>query len=77
MKGIGEGLAGLRMSLGVSQVELSKQMEVVQSRVSAIEGSENVTMNVLIEYLRALGASQLVMTAVFDDSSYEIARFSL
>lgn len=67
---VGAGLALLRTTLGVSQVDLATEMGVVQSRVSAIEGSVNLTTDVLASYLRGLGARQLVFTAVFDESRF-------
>lgn len=60
---IAAGLAGLREGAGVSQRELAKRIGVSQPRVAAIERSENVTIDVLQQYVESLGA-ELEVTAV-------------
>lgn len=60
---IASSLAELREGAGVSQRELAKRIGVSQPRVAAIERSENVTIDVLQQYVESLGA-QLEVAAV-------------
>lgn len=48
-------LTALREDAGVSQRELAKRLGVSQPRVAAIERSHNVTIEVLKQYVEALG----------------------
>jgi transcriptional regulator with XRE-family HTH domain len=49
------GLTALREEAGLSQRELAKRIGVSQPRVAAIERSHNVTLDVLEDYVDALG----------------------
>lgn len=49
-------LTALREEAGLSQRELAKRLGVSQPRVAAIERSHNVTIEVLEQYVEALGA---------------------
>ena len=49
-------LTALRESAGLSQRELAGRIGVSQPRVAAIERSQNVTIDVLEQYVTALGA---------------------
>ena len=49
------GLTALREEAGLSQRDLAKRIGVSQPRVAAIERSQNVTLEVLEEYVDALG----------------------
>jgi transcriptional regulator with XRE-family HTH domain len=49
------GLTALREKAGVSQRELADRIGVSQPRIAAIERSRNVTINVLEQYVKALG----------------------
>jgi transcriptional regulator with XRE-family HTH domain len=49
------GLTALREEAGLSQRELAKRIGVSQPRVAAIERSQNVTLEVLEEYVDAIG----------------------
>jgi transcriptional regulator with XRE-family HTH domain len=49
------GLTALREEAGLSQRELAKRIGVSQPRVAAIERSRNVTLDVLEEYIDAIG----------------------
>ena len=49
-------LTALREGAGVSQRELAKRLGVSQPRVAAIERSHNMTIEVLEQYVEALGA---------------------
>ncbi|HVX20173.1 MAG TPA: helix-turn-helix domain-containing protein [Acidimicrobiales bacterium] len=51
------GLTTLREEAGLSQRELAKRMGVSQPRIAAIERSHNVTIEVLDQYVHALGGS--------------------
>lgn len=49
------GLTALREQAGVSQRELAERIGVSQPRIAAIERSRNVTIDVLEQYVEALG----------------------
>ena len=49
------GLTALREEAGLSQRELAKRIGVSQPRVAAIERSRNVTLDVLEDYVGAVG----------------------
>lgn len=49
------GLTALREQEGLSQRELAKRIGVSQPRVAAIERSQNVTLEVLEQYVEGLG----------------------
>ena len=55
------GLTALRESAGLSQRELAQRIGVSQPRLAAIERSRNVTLEVLEQYVRAVGG-QLEIT---------------
>lgn len=55
------GLTALRESAGLSQRELAKRIGISQPRVAAIERSRNVTLDVLEQYVTAVGG-QLEIT---------------
>lgn len=61
------GLTALREDAGLSQRELATRMKVSQPRVAAIEQSENVTIDVLKQYVSAVGG-ELQVTAVMGSS---------
>ena len=49
------GLTALREQAGLTQRELAERMGVSQPRIAAIERSHNVTIEVLEQYVQALG----------------------
>ncbi len=49
------GLTALRETAGISQRELAERIGVSQPRIAAIERSRNVTIDVLEQYVQALG----------------------
>ena len=49
------GLTALREQAGLSQRELAQKIGVSQPRIAAIERSRNVTVDVLEQYVSALG----------------------
>jgi transcriptional regulator with XRE-family HTH domain len=51
------GLTSLREQAGLSQRELAKRIGISQPRVAAIEQSRNVTIDVLEQYIKALGGA--------------------
>jgi transcriptional regulator with XRE-family HTH domain len=51
------GLTALREEAGLSQRELAKRIGVSQPRVAAIERSRNVTIDVLDQYVHAVGGT--------------------
>jgi transcriptional regulator with XRE-family HTH domain len=57
------GLTSLREEAGLSQRDLARRAGVSQPRVAAIERSKNVTLDVLVQYVEALGW-ELQVTAV-------------
>lgn len=57
------GLTSLREQAGLSQRELAERIGVSQPRVAAIEQSRNVTIDVLEQYVQALGG-RLEVTVV-------------
>lgn len=59
------GLTALREQAGLSQRELAQRIGVSQPRVAAIERSQNVTIDVLDQYVTAVGGS-LEVTVIKD-----------
>ena len=55
------GLTALREGAGLSQRELAARMGVSQPRIAAIERCRNVTLDVLAQYVSAVGG-QLEIT---------------
>lgn len=55
------GLTALRENAGLSQRELAKRIGISQPRIAAIERSRNVTVDVLEQYVNAVGG-QLEIT---------------
>jgi DNA-binding XRE family transcriptional regulator len=51
------GLTALREQAGLSQRELGRRIGVSQPRVAAIEQAKNVTIEVLEQYVRAVGGN--------------------
>jgi len=49
------GLTALREEAGLSQRDLARRLGVTQPRVAAIEKSRNITIQVLEQYVGALG----------------------
>ena len=58
---IGSRLNAVRLSKGLSQRELAKRIGISQPRIAAIERSRNVTLDVLEQYVTAVGG-QLEIT---------------
>ena len=64
-------LADLRESLGVTQTELAKLLEVSQPNISKLERKEDVYLSTLENYITALGG-RLELKAVFEDRSVDL-----
>jgi transcriptional regulator with XRE-family HTH domain len=60
---VAAGLTALREKAGLSQRQLAKRIGVSQPRVAAIERSRNVTLDVLEQYVHALGGKLEVTVA--------------
>ena len=52
------GLTALREQAGLSQRELARRLGVTQPRVAAIERSRNITIEVLEQYVDAVGGDK-------------------
>ena len=57
------GLTALREQAGLSQRDLAKRLRVSQPRIAAIERSKNVTVELLEQYVEAVGG-RLQVTVV-------------
>ncbi|GAA0634503.1 helix-turn-helix domain-containing protein [Sporichthya brevicatena] len=62
------GLTALREQAGLSQRELAKRIGVSQPRIAAIERARNVTLDVLEQYITAVGG-RLELTVVKGDET--------
>jgi transcriptional regulator with XRE-family HTH domain len=60
---VAAGLTALREKAGLSQRQLAKRIGISQPRVAAIERSRNVTLDVLEQYVHALGGKLEVTVA--------------
>lgn len=65
-------LADLRESLGVTQSELAKVLDVSQPNVSKLEHNDDVYLSTLWRYIAALGG-KLELRAVFPGQSFTLA----
>jgi transcriptional regulator with XRE-family HTH domain len=65
-RGEGFGLGELRSTIGMSQVDLAKAMQVDQPRVSRIERQDDLYLSTLRDYVRGLGG-ELDMLVRFPD----------
>src|SRR3954447_18730452 len=66
------GLTALREQAGLSQRELAKRLGVSQPRIAAIERSRNVTVDLLKQYVEAVGG-RLQLTVVKGNKKIELA----
>lgn len=65
------GLTELRERAGLSQRQLAKRIGVSQPRVAAIEQARNVTMDVLEQYVAAIGG-RLEISVVKDGRKLQL-----
>lgn len=66
-------LVALREQAGLSQRELARRLGVSQPRVAAIERARNVTIEVLEQYVAAVGG-ELEMTVVKGRRKFPLLR---
>jgi DNA-binding XRE family transcriptional regulator len=64
-------LGELRSELGVTQVEMARQLDVTQANVSRIEHEEDLYLSTLRSYVEALGG-ELELRAVFPDRTVQL-----
>lgn len=67
-------LSGLRLALGLTQVELAEALGVNQAALSKLERQRDVRVSTLRRLLRTLGA-ELKLVARFPDREVEITQF--
>jgi transcriptional regulator with XRE-family HTH domain len=67
------GLTALREEAGLSQRELARRIGVSQPRVAAIEQSRNVTIDVLEQYINAVGG-KLEVTVIKGNRKLPLLR---
>ena len=65
------GLTALREQAGLSQRDLAKRLGVSQPRIAAIERSKNVTVDLLEQYVEAVGGG-LQLTVVKGNKRIEL-----
>ena len=65
------GLTALRENAGLSQRELAKRIGISQPRIAAIERSRNVTLDVLEQYVAAVGG-ELEITVRTGSKKFEL-----
>ena len=64
-------LSGLRRSLGVTQEQLAKLLDVRQAAVSKVEGRDDLLLSTMAAYVRALGGT-LEVIARFGDQAVRL-----
>jgi transcriptional regulator with XRE-family HTH domain len=67
------GLTALREQAGLSQRELAERIGISQPRIAAIEQSRNITIDVLEQYVGALGG-HLEITVVKGERKIPLLR---
>lgn len=67
-------LAELQESLGVTQDDMSKDLDVVQSALSKLESQDDIQVSTLSSYIKALGGS-LKLVADFPNEEIVLAQF--
>ena len=67
-------LAELQESLGVTQDDMEKDFDVVQSALSQLENQDDIQVSTLSRYIKALGGS-LKLVADFPNEEIVIAQF--
>lgn len=70
---LASGLTALREEAGLSQREIARRIGVSQPRVAAIERSRNVTLDVLEDYVGAVGG-QLEINVVKGNHKIPLVR---
>lgn len=67
-------LAELQESLGVTQDDLSKDLDLVQSALSQLESQDDIQVSILSSYIKALGGN-LKLVADFPNEEIVLAQF--
>jgi hypothetical protein len=67
-------LAELQESLGVTQDDMSKDLEIVQSALSQLDSQDDIQVSILSSYIKALGGS-LKLVADFPNEEIVLAQF--
>ena len=67
-------LAELQESLGVTQDDMSKDLELVQSAMTELESQDDIQVSILSSYIKALGGS-LKLVADFPNEEIVLAQF--
>ena len=64
-------LAAIRKARGLTQQQISAQLNISQAEVSRFERRSNLHLETLTRFIEAIGG-QLRITAVFDDAEVEV-----
>ncbi len=64
-------LAAIRKARGLTQQQISAQLNISQAEVSRFERRSNLHLDTLTRFIEAIGG-QLRITAVFDDTEVEL-----
>lgn len=67
-------LAELQESLGVTQDDMSKDLDLVQSAMSQLESQDDIQVSILSSYIKALGGN-LKLVADFPNEEIVLAQF--
>ena len=65
-------LAAIRKARGLTQQQISAQLDISQAEVSRMERRENLHLDTLVRFIEATGG-KLRITAIFDDNEVEVA----
>ena len=69
--GRAQTLAAIRKARGLTQQQISAQLEVSQAEVSRMERRGNLHLDTLARFIEATGG-RLRITAIFDDTEFEV-----
>ena len=67
-------LAELQESLGVTQDDMSKDLDFVQSAMSQLKSQDDIQVSILSSYIKALGGN-LKLVADFPNEEIVLAQF--
>ena len=67
-------LAELQESLGETQDDMSKDLDLVQSAMSQLESQDDIQVSILSSYIKALGGN-LKLVADFPNEEIVLAQF--
>ena len=66
------GLAAVRQAASLTQVELARRMGIKQSALSGLENRDDLLLSTLANYLDAVGARDVKITARIGDRAVEM-----